>query len=422
MKAAESWRTTAGLYVTQFFSLVNDNALKQLALLWALDRSNGTGTAEASPADLQGLMIVIFALPFLLFSGPAGRLADRMDRRKIIIAAKYAEIIIMLLVGIAFSYVETIRLEWILTLLFVMAAQTAYLTPAKYGIVLDLVGKQHASSVNGIMQMLGFLAIVFGAIIAGTLAGVSQSHPGAIALCLTAFAVSGTLASHFISKECGNNGKTRESIEANQKSVYQIARTISINGLLRDAMLMYGYLWLIAGLYHPIINSFCRSERNLSPFTTSVVLAFSVLGIAAGSFLAGRMGRNASVVNHFRKVTFSLVACQMLLACTVFLGVQPSPEAIAASLFVLGMLTGYLVLPVHVLIQVKGATQMRGQLLAAQGFINWTAILFSGILYQAIRWSTQTLGGGSGAHLALLALLTLLGAMLLKPTDSRLLR
>ena len=45
------------------------------------------------PADLAGLVIgALFILPFLLFSATSGQLADKLDRRDMIVWLKRAEI------------------------------------------------------------------------------------------------------------------------------------------------------------------------------------------------------------------------------------------------------------------------------------------------------------------------------------------
>ena len=60
---------------TQFLGAFNDNLFKQLILLLAtptaVELAAGKGT------DSQSLAMVVFAVPFLLFSGIAGYVSDR---------------------------------------------------------------------------------------------------------------------------------------------------------------------------------------------------------------------------------------------------------------------------------------------------------------------------------------------------------
>src|SRR5688572_155743 len=88
-----------GMAVTQFLGAFNDNLYKQLVLLLSI-AAGGAAAAEAT--DEQWLPMLIFAAPFLAFTGYAGYLSDKFSKRKIIILCKFAEIIIMALGGIGF--------------------------------------------------------------------------------------------------------------------------------------------------------------------------------------------------------------------------------------------------------------------------------------------------------------------------------
>ena len=63
-----------------------DNLFKQLALLIA---------QGASTVDQQPIAMAVFSVPFLVFSGFAGFLSDRYSKRRVIIACKVAEIVVM---------------------------------------------------------------------------------------------------------------------------------------------------------------------------------------------------------------------------------------------------------------------------------------------------------------------------------------
>ncbi len=76
---------------TQLFGAFNDNLYKQLMLLLAVP----VGIAKVFEQDQQGLATIVFSLPFVLFSGFAGFLADRFSKQPIIVLAKLAEIVIM---------------------------------------------------------------------------------------------------------------------------------------------------------------------------------------------------------------------------------------------------------------------------------------------------------------------------------------
>ena len=75
-------------------------------------------------------------LPFLLFSGYSGHLADAISKRKVLIGVKVFEIFAMVL-GLA-AFFST-RIELMLFVLFLMALHSTVFSPAKYGIVPEML-------------------------------------------------------------------------------------------------------------------------------------------------------------------------------------------------------------------------------------------------------------------------------------------
>ncbi len=406
-----------GLLATQFLSLCNDHAFKQMVLLMMLDRSV---QIPMIGGDLQGVAIALFAAPFLLLAGPAGRTADSYPRRLVIVWSKYVEGAIMLLLSIALYTFDSVPLWILLGLLMAMAAQTAFLTPAKYGIILDLVGQERVSLTNGAMQMLGYLAIVGGAAIGGLMVSLQPNDLWLIGCWFVWVAILGIIASHMIARP-GSESQNVYHGKRSQAKLTEIWKGIASHRYLRDAMIVYGFLWLIAGLYHPIINLFCIKHLQLSPLSTSLVLASSVLGIAMGCVIAGVIERRIPMVRCLRVTTIALVVCQGVLAMLTMMDWVLSASEIAIVLFALGLLTGAIVLPVHVFIQTQTPTPIRGQVLAAQSVVNWSAILISGLLYQLIRTSMQWSGAGIEWMFAALVIITSTGFWFLRPGPTGLL-
>jgi len=156
-------RSFHGLGISQFLGAFNDNLFKQLVLLLCAGRVsdaiaggqvNGAGTG----ADLQPVAMAVFALPWLLFSGWAGVLADRLPRRTGIVLFKSLEIAVMTAGLFAFLSGELLPL---MASLFLMSAQSTFFGPAKYGILPELFHARDLPTVNGMFQMTTFLAIIF---------------------------------------------------------------------------------------------------------------------------------------------------------------------------------------------------------------------------------------------------------------------
>src|SRR5260221_1022988 len=84
-------RSFWGMTATQFLGAFNDNLFKQLALLLAVggpaslivasSMVDGSSSPPRTGPDLQSLAMFLFATPFLLFSGLAGFVSERLSKR-----------------------------------------------------------------------------------------------------------------------------------------------------------------------------------------------------------------------------------------------------------------------------------------------------------------------------------------------------
>src|SRR6266700_7625022 len=99
---------------TQFLGALNDNVYKIIVSMRAVHIAASTG----SGSEYVSLGTMLFALPFLLFSGYSGHLADAVSKRTVLISVKIFGIFVMLVaLGAFFSD----RIELMLVVLFLMA-------------------------------------------------------------------------------------------------------------------------------------------------------------------------------------------------------------------------------------------------------------------------------------------------------------
>lgn len=117
-------------YLTQFSGAFNDNLYKNALLL--LITFQAGGLMGLSVNVVVNIAAFLFILPFFLFSGIAGQMADRYEKAVIIRNVKAAEIGIMLVAatGLWFGWYELL-----LVLLFLMGVQSTFFGPVKYSIL-----------------------------------------------------------------------------------------------------------------------------------------------------------------------------------------------------------------------------------------------------------------------------------------------
>ena len=165
------FRDCIWLLIAQAIGAFNDNATK--AMLPAL-AAFVIGKGEMDPVNQQvSLMLIV---PFVLFGPLAGWLSDRFSKRKVTSVALFAQI-----VGLAVLCVGMGMELFYLSLVgfFLLAVQSAMLSPAKKGILKELVGSRKLGMAVGWMEMLTMVGILTGAFVGATVFNsLIETHGG----------------------------------------------------------------------------------------------------------------------------------------------------------------------------------------------------------------------------------------------------
>src|SRR5258708_21978405 len=169
---------------TQFLGALNDNIYKIIVSVRAVHLAAATGAG----GEYLSLAGAVYVLPFLLFSGYSGHLADSVSKRTVLISVKVFEIFVMVLaLGAFFST----RMEWMLVVLFLMALHSTIFSPAKYGIVPEMLPDRELSRANALLEMSTFVAIVMGTAIGSYLFTAWKGEPWKLGVGTLAVGVAG---------------------------------------------------------------------------------------------------------------------------------------------------------------------------------------------------------------------------------------
>ena len=85
-----------GLLVAQFLGAFNDNAWKQVVIVLGVDAVLASGRGLSKETESQAMASfaqIVLMIPLMLFSLPAGVLADRVSKRSVILAMKVLELV-----------------------------------------------------------------------------------------------------------------------------------------------------------------------------------------------------------------------------------------------------------------------------------------------------------------------------------------
>src|SRR5215467_10688208 len=127
---------------TQLLAAFNDNVYKMIVSVGAV----ALAANQELGARYLALSGAVFVLPFLLFAGYAGQIADRFSKTHVLQITKAFEIVIML-AGIA--ALEARSINMLLVVLFLLAVQANMFSPAKYGILPEMMPEAQITRANG---------------------------------------------------------------------------------------------------------------------------------------------------------------------------------------------------------------------------------------------------------------------------------
>lgn len=435
---------------TQAFGAFNDNVFKQLVLLL------GVGYLMAG-IEYQAMVQFLFAVPFLLFSGLAGDLSDRFCKGRLMTLCKIAEILIAFAGVGAFLYaspgtpgsIEAPLYLWLLALVcFVLGSQSAFFGPPKYGGLPELVNEDDLAPATGLTQMTTFLAIIFGVALAGLLADLFADRMYIAGLITVTIAVLGTLTSYGITRHPAAAPERRITLASFTSVIPTLVDILRHDSLLFRIMIIYSWFWFVGGVAITAINAFGRLQLGLNNFETSLMVAMTSIGIAAGSAVVGKMSHGKVRIGLIIPGMILLVLClsSMYLipahtpgsteiellnqlksapenvqnAAEIIPKATPSVRYISFSvLFLLGAAAGFFSVPLLAFIQARPAGGDKGKVFAAVNWLNWIFIVGAAIVYGI---GIRLIDHQANMLLAALGVLTLLVGLLLLPGIFRRLR
>jgi len=356
---------------TQFLGALNDNVFKFLSVFFLIGVHYGPDRAGVAGS----VVATIFVTPFLLFTPLAGKLADRFSKRDIVVAAKTAEVLVMILGCLAFYYSSPVG---VCVVLFLMCTQSAFFGPSKFGIIPELVASEQLSRANSFLEGLTYLAIVIGSAVAPALARVTGRRYALAGLVCVAIAAVGALCSWRIERTAPAGGGSRASLFF-FKDVYRPLRKVRGDRYLMMAIFASAYFLLIGAFLQINLIAFGIDALGYDEVRSGYLFGFAALGIGAGSYLAGRLSGRSIEFGIVPMGAFGLAFCSIL---TSFVGSEQFKHLVFALTFLTGVSAGLFIVPLQAFIQLRTPKKIRGEVIAASGFLSWIGVLISaGLLY-----------------------------------------
>jgi MFS family permease len=396
------------LMVMQFAGAMNDNILRSLISvsvaiggIWAATK---VGSTVGTP--IVGLCLTV---PFLIFSGWGGQIADRYSKRTLMIILKAVETPCAFLALFAFAF-ESVNLA-LLTLILI-ATQSAFYGPVKYGVIAELVDRRRLGPANGWISMSTQIAIVIGSLIGAVASelyapqGMDYDLVWVPGMFIIFFALLGLVPTFFIPRLIAKDPGLR--VGWNPFATYIPSLRDMAKGPILGVVFAWAGFWLIGMISLSALpdlqKALAPAGEALSP--VRAIALVSVLGLFSGigSALCGWLSRDGVKAIHV-----PLGAAGM----TVFfflIGIVPVHFWLLAGLAAGGgFCAGFYLIPLWTLIQARAPEAERGRYLGTANAISFAFMTVGAILYAV--W-TKVFGLGVSEVFLLNAGLAFIGCLI----------
>jgi 1-acyl-sn-glycerol-3-phosphate acyltransferase len=382
-------RRFAPFFWTQFLGAANDNLFKfaftvlvtyQLQVAWL-------------PPALAGLVIgALFILPFLLFSATSGQLADKYDKKTLIVFVKRLEVLIMALAAWAFF---STNIPLLLVSTFLMGLHSTLFGPVKFAYLPHHLGERELTGGNGMVEMGTFVAILLGNLAGGLIIAVPEIGAHHVGFSCVALAVLGRVTAHYVP----DTPATDPGLKINWNPFTETWRNLKLahgNTVVFRSVLGISWMWFFGAVFLSQFPSFAKEVLHGNEQVASLLLIVFSVGIGTGSLLCEVLSRRHVEIGlvplgAFGMSVFSIdlyfasrglppVASQ---GVSQFMAV-PGHWRVLVDLMLLSLFAGLYSVPMYALIQMRSQPTHRARIIAANNILNALFMIASALIAGAL--------------------------------------
>lgn len=375
----------------------HDNAVKLVLI--------GLATAvlpKDQAAGVVSLLALLLVLPFVLFGPLAGWVSDHFPKHRIFRWALVAQVLLTLWVLVA---AKARHLDWAVAGFFFLGLQATFFSPAKRGIIKELVGSQRLGPATGAAESLTVLAILMGCVAGGRLFDARTGLLGdawhgagsALGLFLAGCVAAWLVVWGVRGAEAADRSPFRPSLLWGHVS--QLRGLVRQPGLFKAALGEAAFYFfggaVMVSLAQLVREQFANALGSASE--TGFLMALMGGGIILGSLLAAWICRRA-----IRLGLVPVGGLGMAASLWVMAGTTGTAFPFSASLMLLGISGGLFLVPVSAYLQDRAEEKERGNILAATNLLS----SLSGMLAVGLQYVL-----GPVLHLSVGSQLSIYGAL-----------
>jgi acyl-[acyl-carrier-protein]-phospholipid O-acyltransferase/long-chain-fatty-acid--[acyl-carrier-protein] ligase len=278
---------------------------------------------------------------------------------------------------------------WVALLAMVLISiQTTFYTPAKFGILPEIVEEPELSRANGTLNMFTYIAVILGSAVGGPiydfyapdlgLRPQSQPQlwlPGTIVLMVAAL---GLVATYGVPRLASQNPHVRIR-PLFFRTYVETWREVSSSPVAAVIVAWSFFYLIVGGIAIPILPDY-RLLLNISATKTALLMALLGISIGIGDFVAGRASGHRI---RPELIPFGAIGTSVMF---LLLAVIPLNFAlVCGSLSIAGFLAGFVMVPLQTMTQQFSAVEARGRILGLWNCLSFVGIIVGNLIFLVIK-------------------------------------
>lgn len=373
-------------FITQALGAFNDNVYKN-ALISIITFQLTTSSSQES-GMLINLAAVLFILPFFLFSAVSGQLAEKYEKSSSIRKIKLLEVLIMISAATAFYFNNIIAL---FIILFFMGLQSTLFGPIKFAILPQHLKDTELVGGNALIETGTFLAILIGMIIGTTFIAFPEHGRVIVSIIVISLALLGYLSA----RQIPITPAVTPDLKVNWNIFSETFKNFSFMRKKRSVFLSVlgvSWFWFFGATILSQLPNYTKHTLGGTESVLTLVLAAFSVGIGIGSLLCERMsGKKIEMglvpLGAFGMTFFSIdlylanhvTDAEPILTISEFI-TQSSSWRVLADATLIGVFSGFFIVPLHALIQQRCERHHLSRVIAGTNILNALFMVLSGVM------------------------------------------
>ncbi|WP_309498435.1 acyl-[ACP]--phospholipid O-acyltransferase [Sulfurovum sp.] len=334
---------------------------------------------------LTAIVNALILLPFIFLFSPAGFIADKYPKTKVIEYAAIAAIAITTMILISY-YMGWFWIAFALT--FMLAAQSAIYSPAKYGLIKEMTGNEKLAEANALVQAVTISSILSGAIIYSVFfekllqnASIVPSEILQYIAPVGYLLIGASTLEYLLARRLVQKFKAVETDDTMnfEPKMYQnlsnLQQNISILKEQRTIWLSIIGLSVLWGVSQVVLAIFGEHLKSTLGITNTIIaqglLALAGVGMILGSIYAGRVSKNYIETGIIPLGSFGVAFSLYMIPSLTSLW------SLGTAILSFGFFSGLFIVPLNAMIQFASPNKMLGKILAGNNFMqNVSMLLF----------------------------------------------